>query len=140
MDQNENQPTAEKGGTTGVSSSKMLRKLLAAQKVLIKWKGPELVPVLEPVLKSERSDARLRAVDLLTGISDPRVLELLLDRIDDRTAKVAARAVDGVAVSTDPRTQFELLAMAFGERLENAAPVSTLPPVPKLMSSAPAEE
>jgi HEAT repeat protein len=88
----------------------------AAQKVLIKWKGPELVVVLEPILNSERSDARLRAVDLLTGITDPRVLELLLDHIDDRTAKVAARAVDGVAVSTDPRTQFELLAIAFGER------------------------
>lgn len=88
----------------------------AAEKVLRRWKGPELVPVVEPALRSERSDTRLRALNLLTGIDDPRVLALTLDHIDDSKAKVASRAVAAVVVSEDPRVELELLAIAFMDR------------------------
>jgi len=88
----------------------------AAQRHLAQIPPSALVEALPPVLEARLSDARLRAVVLLAGCSDPRALELLATRLADPSADVARRVVEAFAISSDERVPAELLRRAFDGR------------------------
>ncbi|MDP6540290.1 MAG: HEAT repeat domain-containing protein [Planctomycetota bacterium] len=76
----------------------------------------ELKGLLTVPLESARAETRLRALELLCTIEDPGVLDLLLARLDDPSARVASRAAAAVADSEDPRVALELEGRAFRSR------------------------
>jgi HEAT repeat protein len=71
------------------------------------------VPLLAALLRAERSDSRVAALDVLAGIPDDTVRNLVLDRLDDPVAKVAMRAAQILA--QDPLALDQLAAAAFPE-------------------------
>lgn len=74
----------------------------------------EGLPALRVALESSRSDARGRAVDLLSRFKDePVAVDLLMERLADPRAKVALRVVEALARSRDERVERALLVMAF---------------------------
>ncbi|QDU68448.1 HEAT repeat domain-containing protein [Engelhardtia mirabilis] len=66
----------------------------AAQRVLEERSRAALLPSLMPALRSERTDTRVRALDLVAGVDDDAVVPLLFDRLDDESAQVAFRAAE----------------------------------------------
>lgn len=88
----------------------------AAQRHLVRARGPELLPHLPAALKSRRVDTRLRAVELLASIDDPGVLDLLLEHHADSSPQVAGRITEALGQRDDPRVELELLARAFASR------------------------
>ena len=71
----------------------------AAARQLAEILKDEHVPLLAERLRSSRSDTRLLALEMLAGLSDPSVTNLLIDRLADPTAKVAARAAQLVGMN-----------------------------------------
>jgi HEAT repeat protein len=88
----------------------------AAERHLRAVNGPELLPILTPLFGSKQGETRLRALGLIASIDDPSVTELLLTRLSDPTAKVAAAALSFLAASRDPGLDAELLGRAFRQR------------------------
>jgi hypothetical protein len=90
---------------------------VAAAGALQAHAGPDLLPLLVPVLADASADVRARALDLLVRIEDPAVLALLVDRLDDRSPAVARKACEALARSADERAEARLLALAFDDPL-----------------------
>jgi HEAT repeat protein len=88
----------------------------AAERVLKKTAGPELLPLLEPRLTSKRIDTRLCAVAIVAEINDPRATTLILDRIDDPSSKVAIAAINALAPRKEEGLDARLLSIAFRDR------------------------
>jgi len=88
----------------------------AALKHLQAQLGPELLPLLAAALDSKRVETRLRALELVAGIDDAAVLDLLLAHIADPSARVGSRVVAALATLDDPRVDLELEARAFNNR------------------------
>ena len=76
----------------------------------------DLLPHLETVLDSRRSDARARAVRLLEQLDDPEAVDVLLAHVGDPTATVAWEITEALAASSEKRIDAELLSLAFRER------------------------
>ena len=85
----------------------------AAEKQLAKGLTPEHIELLEPQLESSNKDARMRALGLVSTLDDPRVLDLIMARVDDPNARVAGRAIEYLAKRDDPEIEMRLLASAF---------------------------
>ncbi len=76
--------------------------------------GTELpAAALLPALRSKESDARLRAVGLLSASSDPAALGLLFERLTDSSSSVGRRAVEVLALRPEERLAPDLLRRAF---------------------------
>ncbi len=88
----------------------------AAERHLRAVSGPELLPILTRLFGSKQGETRLRALGLIASIDDPSVTALLLTRLSDPTAKVAAAALSFLAASRDPGLDAELLGRAFRQR------------------------
>jgi HEAT repeat protein len=88
----------------------------AAQRHLEAHRDGALLPLLQPALASERTDTRLRALELVQAIDDPGVVPILMDRLRDRAATVAGRAALALAASTDERVERELRQRAFDQQ------------------------
>lgn len=91
----------------------------AAAKELARQAGSSEVPLLAARLRSERSDTRIATLDVLAGVDDPAATNLVLDRLDDPVAKVAARA--SRILAEDEAAEPLLLAAAFPERFDRRA-------------------
>lgn len=76
----------------------------------------DVLPYLVPCFESQRSDTRLRAIELVSVGDHPLQRDLLLTRIADPRAKVARRVVEALTSLEDPDVDTVLLAGAFGER------------------------
>ncbi|MCB9913698.1 MAG: HEAT repeat domain-containing protein [Planctomycetes bacterium] len=88
----------------------------AAERLLAPRMSPELLPELAAPLASERTDTRLMAIDLAVRVDDPALVDLLLDHLADRSARVASQVATYLAQSSDARVDLELLARAFQSR------------------------
>jgi HEAT repeat protein len=71
------------------------------------------VPLLVRALSAERTDTRLRALELVTQLSGERVLELLFARLDDSRPQVAQRAAQLLAARPETDIGQRLLDLAF---------------------------
>jgi HEAT repeat protein len=89
---------------------------LAADRNLRGHVSPDLLPALEPVLSSKRSESRLTALNLIAEIDDPAVTDLLLAHLADPSAQVASSCVAALAGRNDPALDLKLLEMAFKQR------------------------
>lgn len=69
----------------------------AAHKALAPRIDGTYLPALTAGLRSDRTDTRLRSLELLAAADDPSVVHLLLDRLGDPSSKVAWRAAQLVA-------------------------------------------
>lgn len=69
-----------------------------------------LLPALMPALRAERTDTRVRALELVAGVDDEAVVPLLLDRLEDESAQVAWRAVELLAEHPSEAIAPELFA------------------------------
>jgi HEAT repeat protein len=88
----------------------------AAQRRLAVLPPAVLVDVLGVPLQSKLSDARLRALQLLSTASEPRAVELIFTCLADPSPEVARRAADALAVSASEDVPRELLRRAFDGR------------------------
>jgi len=88
----------------------------AAEKALEPMMDADVVSALEGALASKVSDARQRALNLVTLVDDPLVLDVLLGMLSDPKATIAWSAVSTLADLSDARLELELLAKAFGDR------------------------
>ncbi len=88
----------------------------AAQRRLAPMPPSVLVDVLSVPLQSRLADARLRALQLLSTVSDPRAIELIFTCLADPAPEVAHRASDALAVSASEDVPRELLRRAFDGR------------------------
>lgn len=70
------------------------------------------VSLLTP-LRSKEADARLRAVTVLGGASDPAALGLLMERLVDSSSSVGRRAIEALAARAEERIGADLLRRAF---------------------------
>lgn len=84
----------------------------AAMRHLKNAASPKLLPLLQAALASERTDTRVFVIDLIEDMDDPSVLETLLEHLDDRSSKVAARVVEALATNSEERVDLELLRRA----------------------------
>lgn len=88
----------------------------AAQRRLAR-EGVDLPPsVLARPLAAKESDARARAVMLLSGLRDRSAVGMLLERLGDASPEVARRAVEALAAREDAELGPELLRRAFEGR------------------------
>ncbi len=71
---------------------------------------PGLADALPGLLASERSDTRLRALELAATLDDPRRETWLLERLGDDSSQVAHRAATLLAVAAAPELDQLLLA------------------------------
>jgi len=88
----------------------------AAENQLERMLSPAVLPQLELVLQSRRSDARARAIALLKRLDGPDATDVLLAHVGDPTASVAWGITEALAAREDPRLDTELLSLAFRER------------------------
>ncbi|MCZ6598758.1 MAG: HEAT repeat domain-containing protein [Planctomycetota bacterium] len=71
------------------------------------------LPLLIARVRSERTDTRMRSLRLIATQRDPSILHVLIDRLDDRSAKVAWQASRLLALEDDSRTEASLFDVAF---------------------------
>jgi len=88
----------------------------AAERTLSNGLKAEWFPELVEMLSSERSDTRLRTLNLLGRLDDPRLLDVCLQYLADSNAKVAWRAVQTLTDLDDSNVDFELLSLAFKDQ------------------------
>jgi len=78
--------------------------------------GSAELPLIKQALDSPRSDSRAYALELLEGIDDPEVLDVLLEHLDDRSTRVAEQVIEILAGYTNERTDLELLARGLSSK------------------------
>ncbi len=83
-----------------------------AERLLEDRLSPAILPQLRETMSSKRSDTRLAAIRLVQRIEDPAVLEILLDHLDDSSARVADVVVKALASHPDDALDLTLLARA----------------------------
>ncbi len=75
-----------------------------------------MLPLLEPVLVSSRSETRALALELAASLSGTRATAAVLTRLDDPNPRVASAAIAALRVRDDEGLDAELLRRAFGQR------------------------
>lgn len=98
----------------------------AASQVLADRVSPALLPVLVPVLRSRRDDARLAALELCARVDAAEARELVLQRLADESPRVAARAAQLLARWPDDPAQPLLDLVQEGTYLSRAASYALL--------------
>lgn len=88
----------------------------AAQRVLARTSGPEMLPHLERALGDKRADTRLAAIELAAGVVDARATEMLVAHLDDPSSRVAATVLKALGLREDAGLDARLLAIAFRDR------------------------
>jgi len=86
---------------------------IAAERELLAEPKLEYLPHLVRALSVARSDARLRAVEVLGRIDDPAAANALLTMLSDSAGVVAARAAARLGDHPDPSLDVRLLERAF---------------------------
>lgn len=76
----------------------------------------ETLPCLRVPLASERATTRLMALELAGRVDDPAVVEMLLEHLGDRSARVASHAATSLAGLDEERIPLDLLGRAFNSR------------------------
>lgn len=71
----------------------------------------ELVPHFLKMLRSNNSDTRIGAINVLSNIDDPRVITALLGKLKDRSWRVKNRVIKALGNSGDPRVIKPLTGM-----------------------------
>lgn len=89
---------------------------VAAEKVLRKHIGPELVPLLVPRSSSTKAEARLLALGLLADIGGADATEALFAHLADPKSSVAQVCVHALGASPSAEVEARLLGIAFRER------------------------
>jgi hypothetical protein len=72
--------------------------------------SPEMLPALQPRFDSSRIATRSAALELVARLDDPLALNLLLSRLGDTNAQLAARAASVLAARDPAEPQLLLLA------------------------------
>lgn len=85
----------------------------AVERLLAERLTSDDVPLLIRALSAERTDTRLRALELVTQLSGERVLELLFARLNDSRPQVAQRAAQLLAARPETDIGQRLLDLAF---------------------------
>jgi len=124
----------------------------AAQRALAERLGPEVLPALQPMLAAGRASARSAALELVAQVDDPLAWNLLVSRLSDPSAQLAARASAllamrapaepllrevafapaGTEAGADRRRAYALLGMVQAEELRGTT-LLTLDDVPALL-------
>jgi HEAT repeat protein len=85
----------------------------AVERLLSERIGPADLPLVERALAAERTDTRLRAIELLGAIAGEGALDLLFAQLSDGRPQVAQRAAEILAVRPDPSVAPRLIESAF---------------------------
>jgi HEAT repeat protein len=85
----------------------------AVERLLSERIGPADLPLLTRALSAERTDTRLRALELVATVSGDEALGLLFGQLGDGRPQVAQRAAELLATRPDPTVAPRLLSEAF---------------------------
>ncbi|MEZ5980404.1 MAG: HEAT repeat domain-containing protein [Planctomycetota bacterium] len=75
------------------------------------------MPVLVRALSAERTDTRLRVLDLVGRLPGRETVDLLFARLDDSKPQVAQRCAELLALREEPEVQARLVETAFSTQL-----------------------
>lgn len=103
-------------GNLGEVSLDILSQLLTqpesvrlATLALAQIRRPEIITPLLTVVNHEDATVRITAIEALSSFHDPRIPPVLINALNDLSAKVRKEAVIGLGVRTDLASQIDLL-------------------------------